>query len=167
MFMQDTLYRSQRILFGLLLGIAGLYAGVLLMYSIGVSPVLDSMSGDDFLRAWQTHDFFLHIRIRILLASFGILYVLALLFLAKMWRSKTFFLIVLAFLLSAADIYIARSLQRPVNRENSPGRRGDTRKGTGLCLGAASLSCAAPASRLLDCRFRRPGRRGNAAARPR
>ncbi len=114
--MQDRLYISQRVLFGLLLGVAGLYAGLLLMYSAGLAPVLDSLQGEEFLRLWQTHDYFLHIRIRFLLAAVGIMYVLTIGSMLILWRSKTFALIALAFLLSAAEVEVNRTLQRPVNR---------------------------------------------------
>lgn len=114
--MHETLYRIQRICLGLLLGSAGLYAGVLLMYSIGIAPVLDSMTGKDFLHLWQLHDYYLHLRIRFLLAGTGILYLFTLGSLLTAIRSKTFVLIVLAFVCSAADVQINRTLQRPVNR---------------------------------------------------
>lgn len=115
--MLDRLYVPQRVLFGLLLGVAGLYAGLLLMFSVGLAPVLDSMNGEEFLRLWQTLDYFLHLRIRFLLAAVGILYVLTAGFMLTMWRSKTFALIAVAFLLSAADVQVNRTMQRPVNRE--------------------------------------------------
>ena len=114
--MHLALYRAQRICLGLLLGTTGLYAGVLLMYSIGLAPVLDAMDANNFLRLWQLHDYYLHIRIRFLLAAIGILYLLTLLALSTALRTKTFALIALAFVLSAADVEVARLLQRPVNR---------------------------------------------------
>lgn len=114
--MHVTLYRIQRLCLGLLLGLTGLYAGVLLMYTVGIAPVLDAMPSADFLRLWQLHDFYLHLRIRFLLAGIGIFYLLTLLALLTAVRTKTFALIVVAFLLSAADVQINRTLQRPVNR---------------------------------------------------
>ena len=113
--MHVTLYHAQRFFLGLLLGAAGLYAGVLLMYSIGLAPVLDALPSPEFLRLWQLHDFYLHLRIRFLLAAIGVLYVLTLLALATAVRTKTFALIVLAFAFSAADVQTNRKLQRPVN----------------------------------------------------
>ena len=100
----------------MLLGLTGLYAGVLLMYSIGLAPVLDALPAADFLRLWQLHDFYLHIRIRFLLAGIGAFYLLTLLALATAVRTKTFTLIALAAVLSAADLQVNRTLQRPVNR---------------------------------------------------
>lgn len=114
--MHLALYRMQRICLGLLLGTTGLYAGVLLMYSVGLAPVLDALPSTEFLRLWQLHDYFLHIRIRFLLAVIGVLYVLTLLSLATAVRTKTFLLIALASVFSAADLQINRTLQRPVNR---------------------------------------------------
>ncbi|WP_419804679.1 hypothetical protein [Terriglobus sp.] len=100
----------------MLLGTAGLYAGVLVMYSIGLAPVLDAQSSTGFLRLWQLHDYYLHLRIRFLLAGIGIFYVLTLLSLATAVRTKTFALIAIAFVLSAVDVEVNRELQRPVNR---------------------------------------------------
>lgn len=114
--MHVALYRLQRIFLGFLLGTTGLYAGVLLMYSIGIAPVLDAGTSAEFLKMWQLHDYFLHLRIRFLLAAVGGLYVLTLAALVFAVRTKTFVLICAAFLLSAADVQIARTLQRPVNR---------------------------------------------------
>ena len=114
--MHLMLYRAQRVLLGLLLGASGLYAGVLLMYSIGLAPVLDALPSTEFLRLWQLHDFYLHLRIRFLLAMVGVLYVLTLLSMATAVRTKTFALVVLAFAFSASDVEINRTLQRPVNR---------------------------------------------------
>lgn len=76
--MHVTLYRFQRIFLGLLLGTAGMYAGVLLMYSIGISPALDAMTAPDMLKFWQLHDYYLHLRIRFLLAGIGVFYLLTL-----------------------------------------------------------------------------------------
>ncbi len=114
--MHRSLYRAQRLFLGLLLGVTGLYAGVLLMYSIGLAPVLDALPSPEFLKLWQLHDYYLHLRIRFLLAAIGVLYVLTLLCLATAVRTKTFALVVLAFVLSAADVQVNRTLQRPVNR---------------------------------------------------
>lgn len=114
--MHLALYRAQRTCLGLLLGVAGLYSGVLLMYSIGLAPVLDALGSSEFLRLWQLHDYYFHIRVRFLLASIGVLYLLTLLALSTAVRTKTFVLICIAFALSAADVQVARTLQRPVNR---------------------------------------------------
>ena len=117
--MHTALYRAQRIFLGLLLGTAGLYAGVLLMYSIGLAPVLDALPAENFLKLWQLHDFYLHLRIRFLLAGIGVLYLLTLLCFATAVRTKTFVLIVLACAFSVADLQVNRTLQRPVNRSIS------------------------------------------------
>lgn len=114
--MHTALYRTQRICLGLLLGTAGLYAGVLLMYSIGIAPVLDALSADQFLKLWQLHDFYLHIRIRFLLAGVGVLYLFTMLCFVTAIRTKTFALLVLALLFSLGDLQVNRTLQRPVNR---------------------------------------------------
>ncbi|GAA3754881.1 DUF1772 domain-containing protein [Terriglobus aquaticus] len=114
--MHTTLYRAQRILLGLLLGTAGLYAGVLMMYSIGLAPVLDALSAENFLKLWQLHDYYLHLRIRFLLIGIGVLYLLTLLCFATAVRTKTFAFIALACVFSIADLQINRTLQRPVNR---------------------------------------------------
>ena len=114
--MHRTLYRAQRVLLGLLLGTAGLYAGVLLMYTIGIAPVLDAQSSPEFLRLWQLHDYYLHLRIRFLLSGVGVLFVLTLLAHGTAVRTKTFALIALASVLFAMDVEVNRRLQRPVNR---------------------------------------------------
>ncbi len=116
--------RLQRLLLGLLVAAAGLYAGVLLMYSVGIAPVLDTFGPDTFLRFWQTHDYFLHLRIRFLYAVLGGLYLLTLVSLLPHLRAplrtrgltRTFIVFCVALLLSAAEVGVNRTLQRPVNR---------------------------------------------------
>ena len=116
------LNRMQRVLFALLVAAAGLYTGVLLMYSVGIAPVLDTMDPDSFLRFWQTHDYFLHLRIRFLYGILGALYLLTFGSLATHLRSPSraqrcmFLLVGAAFLCSAAEVGVNRGLQRPVNR---------------------------------------------------
>lgn len=114
----------QRLLLGLLLAAAGLYAGVLLMYSIGIAPLLDTLNADSFLRFWQTHDYFMHLRIRFLYGVLGGLYLFT--FVATLMnrdaggrsrqRTRAFVLLCIAFLCSAAEVGVNRTLQRPVNR---------------------------------------------------
>ncbi len=112
----------QRILLGLLVATAGLYAGVLLMYSIGIAPLLDTLDADSFLRFWQTHDYFLHLRVRFLYAVLGGLYLLTFVALLITFpisgrtRQRTAVLLCLAFVCSAAEVGVNRTLQRPVNR---------------------------------------------------
>ena len=114
----------QRILLGLLVATAGLYAGVLLMYSIGIAPLLDTLDADSFLRFWQTHDYFLHLRVRFLYAVLGGLYLFTLVTLLtsrragarNRQRTRASILLCVAFLCSAAEIGVNRTLQRSVNR---------------------------------------------------
>ncbi len=114
--MNDRLYLAQRALLGLLLAAAGLYAGSLLMYSLGIAPMLDTLDPEVFLRFWQTHDYFLHLRIRFLYAALGGLYLLTLPAFLPLLRTKTFALLLCALLVSAAEVEVNRTLQRPVNR---------------------------------------------------
>ncbi len=110
------MHSVQRVLLGMLLATAGLYAGVLLMYSVGIAPMLDTFEPDEFLRFWQTHDYFLHLRIRFLYAILGALYLFTLLALLALLRTRTFLLLSLALLCSAAEVGVSRYMQRPINR---------------------------------------------------
>ncbi len=114
--MNDRLYLPQRVLLGLLLGVAGLYAGVLLMYSIGISPMIDAMDPEQFLRFWQTHDYFVHLRIRFVYGALGFFYLGTVATMLPLRRTRTFLLLLLALLISAAEVQVSRTLQRPVNR---------------------------------------------------
>ncbi len=114
--MNDRLYLPQRILLGLLVGTAGLYAGMLLMYSVGIAPMLDSMDPEQFLRFWQTHDYFLHLRIRFVYGALGAFYLVTLAAMLPLRRTRTFLLLAMALLLSAAEVQVNRTEQRPINR---------------------------------------------------
>ncbi len=106
----------------LLVAAAGLYAGVLLMYSVGIAPVLDTYEPGTFLHFWQTHDYFLHLRIRFLYGVLGGLYLLTFAALLPCLRTPraeythSSLLLIVALLFSAAEVWVNRTLQRPVNR---------------------------------------------------
>lgn len=114
--MNDRLYLSQRILLGILLGVAGLYAGVLVMYSVGISPMIDAMEPEQFLRFWQTHDYFVHLRIRFVYAALAFFYLATVAAMLPLRRSRTFVFLLLALFVSLAEVQVSRTLQRPVNR---------------------------------------------------